>query len=373
MSDFFEKNSESLDNFLKISLLPGAREDYVQGGGGNTSCKFDDKLMAIKASGYRLEQIERDNAYAVLDYAKVKGFYLDNEPGDFDDVEAEGSAIAKSSVQDIDGLPKLRPSVEAGFHSLLSKYVLHTHPIYANLVTCSAEGRELVKEILKDYRHSYGYVDYIDPGAKLTFAIRDEQKKVFEETGKLPAVIFMQNHGFIVTHDDADLCLKIHDEVNDMIARAFGISKDDFPHTALREVSSGEDDKVLFVSNTPYLQEIALNPKYDEDYFCKDSLYPDQLVFLSGNLVFVDDELPENLVDWAKGKCTIYRKSGDIVYSCGRQEALTIEQTLLAVSFIRNMIEETGRTVIFMSDAGKDFISGWESEKYRKSLVEGDE
>lgn len=47
----------------------------MQGGGGNTSVKLDDTLMAIKASGFCLKDIEIDKAYAVLDYAALRRFY----------------------------------------------------------------------------------------------------------------------------------------------------------------------------------------------------------------------------------------------------------------------------------------------------------
>ena len=48
MSTFFEKNAERLQNFARVSQSVGARADYVQGGGGNTSVKLADGLMAIK-------------------------------------------------------------------------------------------------------------------------------------------------------------------------------------------------------------------------------------------------------------------------------------------------------------------------------------
>ena len=34
---FFEENAKLLEAFAKVSGIAGARADYVQGGGGNTS------------------------------------------------------------------------------------------------------------------------------------------------------------------------------------------------------------------------------------------------------------------------------------------------------------------------------------------------
>ena len=41
-----KKRKKKEKAFEKMSKAAGARSDYVQGGGGNTSVKFDDSLMA---------------------------------------------------------------------------------------------------------------------------------------------------------------------------------------------------------------------------------------------------------------------------------------------------------------------------------------
>ena len=62
---FFDKNAAKLNAFSRLSQTAGARADYVQGGGGNTSVKLADGLMAIKASGYCLSDIRPDKASTV--------------------------------------------------------------------------------------------------------------------------------------------------------------------------------------------------------------------------------------------------------------------------------------------------------------------
>ena len=69
---FFKDNAQLLQEFSRVSKTAGARADYVQGGGGNTSVKLSGGLMAIKASGFCLSDIEPDKAYAVLDGAAVR-------------------------------------------------------------------------------------------------------------------------------------------------------------------------------------------------------------------------------------------------------------------------------------------------------------
>ena len=374
MKDFLVKYAVDIKNYLELSHGPGARADYVQGGGGNTSVKFDNGLMAIKASGFKLSQIQKDNGYAVLDYRKIRDFYMSNQPDDFEDIEASGSAVAKENVVEVEGIPVLRPSVEAGFHSIMDKFVLHTHPVYANMAACSKEGLDIIARVLKDKDYEFAYVNYINPGVNLTFSIRDEMDKVQERTGKRPAVIFMQNHGFIVTHDDYKTCVAIHDEVNELMASAFGVGISDFPEIKLIELSLSDEDSnssadKLYISETGWVKEQVKVKEHDIAYFCDKSLYPDQMVFLQGNLTILDGPLPEDKSKWAQNKCTIYKGSGDVVYNCGFDQAQTIEETLAAVTFITVNIQKSGYEVITMDEAGKDFIANWESEKYRKSLL----
>lgn len=98
----------------------------------------------------------------------------------------------------------------------------HSHSVYANLAACSANAREIVAEIAKDAPYAIGFVPYTNPGAKLTFSIRDEIRAVERATGKKPSVIFMQNHGVIATHADADECVRIHDDINARVRAYFG-------------------------------------------------------------------------------------------------------------------------------------------------------
>ena len=104
---FFEENRTALENFRKVSSSVGARADYVQGGGGNTSVKLEGGLMAIKASGYCLKDIDIDKAYAVLDYAALRKFYNETDPKTLADVEKTGSDHAKAAVKAIEGLAQL--------------------------------------------------------------------------------------------------------------------------------------------------------------------------------------------------------------------------------------------------------------------------
>jgi len=359
MSNFTSKNAAELAEYVRMSNNAGARSDYVQGGGGNTSVKFEGTdLMAIKASGFCLAQITAENAYAVLDYATIRKFYAETDVASLDDVEKTGSAVAKAATQAICGLPQLRPSVEAGFHSVLEKFVLHIHPVYANMATCSAEGEEVVAEVLAGMGVSFAFVPYVTPGTMLTFVIRKAVMDVEAATGKKPRIVFMQNHGLILTGDSADECLRLSDEVNARVAAAYGLSFADWPVITVKEDGAGG-----FVSSTPWLKERLLKGGWDLDFFCKQSLYPDQLVFLAGQLCLGEKKD-------AAFKATINKTTGEVWYATSEAEARTIEETLCAVFFIIDAIGKSGRTLRTMDDAAKDFIANWEVEAYRKALAE---
>ncbi|MEI8198674.1 MAG: class II aldolase/adducin family protein [Eubacteriales bacterium] len=365
---FLNRYEERLADFTRVSRIAGSRSDYVQGGGGNTSCKLDNRLMAIKASGFRLDQIAPDDAYAVLDYSNLRAFYQNTDVTTLDDVEKAGSSQAKDAAVVIDGLPVLRPSVEAGFHSLLETYVLHTHPVYANLLTCAVEGPELAARIMKDMNLNYAFVPYINPGAQLTFEIDAARKKAADSQGKQPSVIFMQNHGLIATSDDADTCLDLHEKVNKAVAAFFGISEKDWPSVEVEPVSNAASAN-FWQSATPWLKARLLDTVWDLDFFTVHALYPDQLVFLSGQMEVVESGSLSEYKDISTRKAIIFRETGEVLYQCSKGEAGTIEETLCAILFIILTIRSAGYNVNTMNEAGKQFISNWESEQYRKTIA----
>ena len=357
MSNFFERNKTRLDNFTRISTSVGARADYVQGGGGNTSAKLEGGLMAIKASGYCLKDIRPDKAYAVLDYEALRGFYNNTDPATLPDVEKAGSEQAKANTKAVEGLAALRPSVEAGFHSILDTYVAHSHSVYANLAACSAELEAIAKDAMADADYSWGWVSYVDPGARLTFSIRDEVRRVEVETGRRPAAIFMQNHGLIAHSDDPDMCLRVHTDVNDRIAKAFGIENGSFPKVGVKDIGDG-----LFEADCPFLTQQLASGDFSEKCLLESPLYPDQLVFLTGVFSFGEGKPQEGLA-----LCN--PKTGVVTFNMPAAKAQVIAETLTAVLFICRAIEKKGYTLSTMGEAAKAFIANWESEKYRKSLA----
>ncbi len=359
-TSFLAAYGAPLTAFTEMSRTVGARADYVQGGGGNTSAKFGEGngLMAIKASGFRLSDIAPDAAYAVIDGAAVRRFYEAHEEADFEDVEKAGSEAAKAATLAVDGMPALRPSVEVGFHSLLDRYVVHSHSVYANLAGCVEGAPALLAQAFDGAPYSYGFVPYVDPGARLTFRIRDELRRVAAATGKRPAVLILQNHGPIAHHDDPAEAVAIHADLNARLAALYGLSGDAFPPVAVAPAGEG-----LWRSATPYLADALRSGRYDRAFFLERPLYPDQMVFLVGTFD-IGAGTP------AEGACLADPAAGTVLYRMPEATARTIEETLSAVAFIAEHARRSGRTLSTMGEAARRFIANWESEKYRKTLAQ---
>ena len=97
------------------------------------------------------------------------------------------------------------------------KYVIHTHSVYANIVCCCSEGRSLADEILKEEKYGHIWIPYVNPGFSLVLAMNKEIAEYKKTYGHSPQVVFMENHGLVVTADTADSCLELHERVNEKI------------------------------------------------------------------------------------------------------------------------------------------------------------
>ena len=53
-----------INELVEISKYAGERFDLVQAGGGNSSVKFENGEMIIKASGFLLSDVNEDGGYS---------------------------------------------------------------------------------------------------------------------------------------------------------------------------------------------------------------------------------------------------------------------------------------------------------------------
>lgn len=335
--------NKELERLVIISSEVGSKGDYVQGGGGNTSYKLSGDMMAVKASGFRLDQISTETGYVVLDYRQIRDYYNNTVFMLNIDYENESSTMVKGSVIPFAETEKYRPSVEAGFHSLLDRTVIHSHSVYANIICCSYEGRELIKKIFGD-EYNIIYLPYVNPGFALSYAIKNEIDKYFESNNRKANVIFMENHGLVVTDNDHFECLRLHEEINKKIRMFFNLGSN-YPSIGLEDTSDG------FISKTGFISDFSKKNDLSKEFIDSKILYPDQIVYLNNNIGIRFD-------------------SDTIKYSTNIDEAETIEETLLAYLYVLDIIDNKNLTLRKMPASGIDFINNWESEKYRKKMAE---
>lgn len=339
---------QSINQLIDISTYAGDRVDYTQGGGGNTSVKCDCGIMFIKASGFRLVDINETNGFVGVDCKKIKDYYASVDLSVEKDYEKESAEVSKGSVVAIEGLPTLRPSVEVGFHAILKKFVVHTHSVYANLLTCAVKGEELAKEILDGGDFGYIFLPYINPGFTLTLKMKDAISEYEKKTGKYPEVIFMKNHGLVINADTTERVKQLHTEVNERIRKYFALP-DDFRAVTLTEKEGA------YVSETPNVAKYMKALSFTKDLLDKYPLYPDQLVYLN-NLIA---NTPEKMVV----------DGNSVKYNCELKEAKTLEETFVAYLFVVGNLTEKGYEISVMNEQEVGFINGWEAEKYRRSVA----
>jgi rhamnose utilization protein RhaD (predicted bifunctional aldolase and dehydrogenase) len=174
-----------------------AQPELAQGGGGNCSVKdVRGNFLFIKASGIPLSEVTKDSGYLELSVQALKQIFE----------SAEFRKLAPLAQQNLfsEKLDRLlppdsggKPSIETAMHLLLDRVVLHAHPVFANALTCLKNGRRLVAKLMKKVK--IYWVPYALPGFPLAVAMK---KCVPRRPTKFPKVIFLQNHGLVVSGEN---------------------------------------------------------------------------------------------------------------------------------------------------------------------------
>ncbi len=186
-----------LKNFVEISKYAGERFDLVQAAGGNTSVKLKNSEMLIKASGFLLSDVAENNGYSKVDTKKIANI-LKNKTIKNEADKRKRELLAKELIEEATIDKNNRPSIETLLHSTLYKYTLHTHPVVVNMIVIQKEWKEMLMSIFKN--ENIAFVSYKTPGIDLAL----ELDKVINTFVTVPKILFLQNHGLIVTSDNVD-------------------------------------------------------------------------------------------------------------------------------------------------------------------------
>jgi rhamnose utilization protein RhaD (predicted bifunctional aldolase and dehydrogenase) len=127
--------------------------------------------------------------------------------------------------------------MESGMHSILKKYVLHTHPDILMPILCSKTFETTIDLLYNKY--DYCIVPVLKPGLALFEFIRSNSHTY--------DIYFLQNHGIIINSNDYDKVLNLHDEVI-KIAKSFKLQKS----TQMTKGFLTPDEYIFRDSNDPW-------------------------------------------------------------------------------------------------------------------------
>jgi ribulose-5-phosphate 4-epimerase/fuculose-1-phosphate aldolase len=345
LHEYFIGCKRDLEEFSQLSVYCGERFDLVQAGGGNTSVKIGD-WMCIKASGYSMASITPSDGYVTINTGELLDDLYNNQ--------------IKDGVHYNTFRTKTRGSIETFMHAFLKKYTVHIHPIQVNRILISKESRDRVTSMFPDAL----VIDYFTPGIHVC----EEIRKVYQGEN----VIFLLNHGMIVTHDEID---SIYDILETVVSK-FEFTqeeRDRFLPYKYTNVMSREISKVFRVSAISYFSEDRILCDYlnSKPYvFSEPCTFPDALIYCGiGVLRTTKDELSRDLQkirergeDYPK----IVILEDTHIYCVGNslKKCREIEDVFKS----NLLILDTPYTKSYLSENEIDYLNNWDAEKYRKMI-----
>lgn len=328
---------------VRLSKYAGERFDLIQAGGGNTSIKVGDTML-IKASGTHLSEMREDAGIVGLDLPRLMAILDGQWPAD---KRAREAATTQATLEAVT-TPRGRPSIETLLHACFGPVVLHTHPLSVLKLVCQPSGRDQVQALFPEA----GYVPYDTPGLPLAEAIR--------ATSAAP-VVFLENHGLIVSGNTVDAVIAAHDHVIDTLDARF-----DFDHARYKRCT-----QISAVINAPPLityycedRTLAQTPHWDAP-----TITPDMAVYCG---VAACDSTDASLAaDIAAYKATygthptIIRVDGHLyIISTSVRKAKDTEDVLKS----KVLIMDHTPTMTPIADTEIAYLLNWDAEKFRQDV-----
>ena len=349
---------EELSIITQLSHEFGTPE-YVKGGGGNTSYKNESTLW-VKPSGTTLSGLTEET-FVQLNRSKIDDLYNTETPAD----SAAREELVKNMMADAVSGGSGRPSVEAPLHNVLStKYVVHTHALLVNGMTCAIEGEEVAKRLFPEAL----WVEYIDAGYTLCMELKGRIERYEAEHGKTPGVILLKNHGIFVSGDTAEEIRAHYASIMDPLRAEYdrlGINETLSISESATDSETEERIRSLFGGDAQFVASSG-------SFTCVPGpITPDHLVY--ARAFPFGAELTENNVSAYR---TTHGFAPKVVIANGRVYGLgtTEKNARLALEFAMDgaqvmQLSQAFGGVEYMSDSAREFIENWEVESYRQSVA----
>lgn len=349
-----------MNELIQISKYAGMREDLIQAGGGNTSIKLDNHRMAIKSSGVQLADLSDDYGYSVVDYRVIRD-YMDHMIKGQNHVVQED--ILKKAL-----IKGGRPSIETFLHAITGRVTLHTHSVAVNVLAARKGGMESLKQL---FPHSL-IIDYATPGLKLAELYYRTYLAESEKAGDDFSVIFLKNHGVIVSGKTSEDVIQRMEDVVCKTEKEVGINNQAYRHGyelyQKLKAYGMEDGKIVVKAENASVLDAYKKCGYSLwDYqFC-----PDCVVFC-GKKGFIYDAAckKEDLQKFIQdnGEPVLISYGKDLFIRADSVRKAREIESVLAFSTQVALLNQHNRLDL-LSDEEQNFLLNWDAEKYRQKML----
>ncbi|OMG58073.1 FGGY-family carbohydrate kinase [Tessaracoccus sp. ZS01] len=354
-----------LRDIVALSNEFGADPAFTRAGGGNSSVKSGGVLW-IKPSGVSMATLSTDDLVP-LAVDVLNGALASPDPD-----PALGDPVNHlATLARLDDGPR-RPSVEILFHALIDDtFVLHTHPLLINAVTCNADGEELTRRLFGD---QVLWVPYVDPGLPLAREIAARRAAYTERTGRpAPTTTFLMNHGLIVSGDDPDQVRSESHRVMRRVQQAVDAATGGLPAVA-EAFRAAVGAKFTALDASTIATQFPLT-EAGARFLREGPLIPDQIVYAGSFPVVLNegDDAAEAVRRHREqhGVDPVIAVSpglGVVAVGADEKQARTALEVYVDALTVGQAATALGR-VRALDERERRFIENWEAEAYRKQVA----
>lgn len=352
-----EELAQEIQELMEISHYAGMDESLVQAGGGNSSVKIDEQRMLIKASGCSLGDLRPGVGYSCVDYSMLAE-RLDDATGDM--TEKTGKELLSASL-----LEGGRPSIETFLHALTGRVTLHTHPVLVNVLAARRGGMEELRGL---FPQAY-FIGYATPGVALAQRYAREYREQ-QVAGEHVPLIFLKNHGLIVSGETVQAVIEHTEAVEERIAAYIGTtcrsSAQRELYQRLRRYGFFDQGGVLYRSEDGLIGAAAERFGVDGWRF---DFCPDCVVYCGRRMLSLSDDAEGDIERFREiyGNPVVLMAKGTVyILAESLRKAKEIESVLRFSAEVALL--NAGQEIAYLPDEEQMFLLGWESERYRRQM-----
>ena len=252
-----------------------------------------------------------------------------------------------------------RPSIETFLHAISSKYTLHTHPMVVNVLTCRRGGMDVLKKLFPEAL----LVPYATPGVELAKAYFEAYKEVTNGKDKVFEIVFLQNHGLVVSGKTAEDVIVKTEEVVSKLENYLDIDLEGYHK--LTKLWKFFPERIVWKVTDKNILDVYVRFGCWDNAFC-----PDCVVFLGKGFLKLESvinalDIETYMEKFAEPVMVDY--DGDLyIISDSVKKAMEIQSVM---SFSAQVMQHNiGFECDLLSEQEQNFLLNWDAEKYRKMM-----